>query len=87
MTLAECLKLIYEKPVTPAVINVWFGSLQRYELADERETGVLTEEMRIGWTTCQPILDQGDEFGARLAFRGTYAREVEKARKIDVALR
>ena len=56
-------------------------------MPDERETGVLTEEMRIGWTACQPILDLGDEVGARLAFRETYAREVEKARKIAVAPR
>ena len=48
-------------------------------------TGVLTDEMRIGWATCQPILDQGNEIGARLAFRETYAREVGMARKMAVA--
>ena len=54
---------------------------------DERETGVLTDEMRIGWIACQPILDRGDEVGARLAFRESYARAVEKAQKIAVAPR
>ena len=56
-------------------------------IRDERETAVLTDEMRSGWTACQPILDLGDEVGARLAFRETYHREVENARKMAVAPR
>lgn len=46
---------------------------------DERETGVLTDEMRTGWQTCQPILDVGDEVGARKCFIETYARCVQDA--------
>jgi hypothetical protein len=56
-------------------------------IRDERETGVLSDEMRIGWAACQPILDLGDEVGARLAFRESYTHEVENARKIAVAPR
>jgi hypothetical protein len=56
-------------------------------IRDERETAVLSDEMRIGWIACQPILDLGDEVGARLAFRESYTREVEKARKMAVAPR
>ncbi|NJM13717.1 MAG: hypothetical protein HC889_19350 [Synechococcaceae cyanobacterium SM1_2_3] len=135
----ECMA-VYEKAVTPALLTVWFASLQAYEWAavqaafgryitdprdcrfapkpgdiirhielagasdnrpgadeawgmllrvigDERETGVLSDEMRIGWTACQPIFDLGDEVGARLAFRESYHREVENARKMAVALR
>ena len=69
----------------PGADEAW-GILLRL-VNDERETGVLTEEMRIGWTACQPILDLGDEVGARLAFRETYTREVERARKMAVAPR
>ncbi|NJM13785.1 MAG: hypothetical protein HC889_19775 [Synechococcaceae cyanobacterium SM1_2_3] len=63
----------------PGADEAW-GMLVRL-IQDERETGVLTEEMRAGWTAGQPILDLGDEVGARLAFRETYHREVERARK------
>ena len=69
----------------PGADDAW-GIMLRL-VNDERETGVLTDEMRIGWTACQPILDLGDEVGARLAFRESYAREVEKARKMAVAPR
>ena len=69
----------------PGADEAW-GLLLRV-IRDERETAVLTEEMRIGWTACQPILDLGDEVGARLAFRETYSREVENARKKAVTPR
>jgi len=50
-------------------------------IADERETGVLTDEMRAGWQACQPILDLGDEVGARRCFIEVYARHVADARR------
>ena len=50
-------------------------------IADERETGVLTDEMRAGWQACQPILDLGDEVGARKCFLTVYARHVADARR------
>ena len=34
-------------------------------IRDERETGVLTDEMRAGWQACQPILDLGEMRSAR----------------------
>lgn len=69
----------------PGADEAW-GLLLRV-IRDERETAVLSDEMRIGWIACQPILDLGDEVGARLAFRETYHREVERARKMAVAPR
>ncbi len=69
----------------PGADEAW-GLLLRV-IRDEREAAVLTDEMRAGWTACQPILDLGDEVGARMAFRETYTREVEKARKRAVAAR
>ena len=50
-------------------------------IGDERETGVLTDEMRAGWQACQPILDLGDEVGARRCFIEVYARQVQNARQ------
>lgn len=48
---------------------------------DERLTGVLSDEMREAWGICQPILDLGDEVGARMAFLAAYEREVSQARQ------
>ena len=132
VTLSGCLQVVYDKSVTPAVMNVWFAGLQQYALVDvqaafksyvthpidcrfpprpgdiirhlpttttddghpgpdeawglllrlvndERETGVLTEEMRAGWLVCQPILDLGDEVGARMCFLDVYRRRMQEA--------
>ena len=50
-------------------------------ISDERETGVLTEQMRAGWEACQPILDLGDEVGARMCFLDVYRRRIQDARQ------
>lgn len=63
----------------PGADEAW-GLLLRL-IRDERETGVLTDPMRAGWTTCQPILDQGDEVGARRCFIEVYQRHVQDARQ------
>ena len=62
----------------PGPDEAW-GLLVRL-ISDQRETGVLTEEMRAGWETCQPILDLGDEVGARMCFLDVYRRHVQAAR-------
>ncbi|KAB2923237.1 MAG: hypothetical protein F9K25_18595 [Candidatus Contendobacter sp.] len=57
-------------------------------IRDERETGVLTDEMRAGWAACQPILDLGDEVGARRCFLAVvYARHVQEARQRGLTAR
>ncbi|RUQ35260.1 MAG: hypothetical protein EKK71_13370 [Candidatus Competibacteraceae bacterium] len=60
--------------------NEAWGILLRL-IGDERETGVLTDEMRAGWAACQPVLDLGDEVGARMAFLEVYSRRVHEARQ------
>jgi hypothetical protein len=47
---------------------------------DERETGLLTEEMREGWAACSPILELGDEVGARMCFLETYRKALKISR-------
>ena len=63
----------------PSADEAW-GLLLRL-IRDERETGVLSDEMRAGWATCQPILDLGDEVGARRCFIEVYQRHVQEARQ------
>lgn len=63
----------------PGADEAW-GILSRI-INDERETGVLSEEIREAWGICQPVLDLGDEVGARMTFRESYTRLVEQARQ------
>ena len=131
VAVAGCLTEIYDKAVSPALLDVWFAALAPYPLADvqtaiaahvadpetgrfapkpadiighlpqpaddhpgpeeawgllirfvsdERETGVLTEPMREGWAACSPILELGDEVGARMCFLETYRKALKIAR-------
>jgi hypothetical protein len=47
---------------------------------DETQTIVWTDEMASAWGVALPLLDVGDNVGARLAFREAYARAVTLAR-------
>jgi len=48
---------------------------------DEAETIVWTAEMAEAWSIAKPVMDLGDEVGARMAFRESYGRLVEDARR------
>jgi hypothetical protein len=62
----------------PGPEEAW-GLLIRF-VSDERETGLLTEPMREGWAACSPILELGDEIGARMCFLETYKKALKIAR-------
>jgi hypothetical protein len=47
---------------------------------DEAETVVWTEEIAQAMGIARPVLDAGDEVGARMAFREAYSRIVQAAR-------
>jgi hypothetical protein len=47
---------------------------------DERETVVWTNEMAEAFGLARPLLDAGDEIGARMAFKDAYKRLVDDAR-------
>lgn len=47
---------------------------------DERETVVWTQEMAEAFNVSRPLLETGDEIGARMAFKDAYARLVNEAR-------
>lgn len=47
---------------------------------DERETVVWTQEMAEAFNVCRPLVESGDEIGARMAFKDAYSRLVSAAR-------
>lgn len=53
--------------------------------SDEAATVVWTAEIALALAACRPVLDAGDEVGARMAFREAYSRAVEAARARGVA--
>lgn len=50
--------------------------------SDESETVVWSEEMAQAFTVCQPLLQMGDQIGARMTFKESYLRQVEDARRV-----
>jgi hypothetical protein len=54
---------------------------------DEAATVVWTAETAQAFAACRPVLDLGDEVGARMAFRQTYDRLVAASRARGVAPR
>lgn len=48
---------------------------------DEAETVVWTQEIAAAFDVCRPVLDAGDEVGARMAFKDAYNRLVTEARR------
>ncbi len=62
----------------PGAEEAWATALRS---ADERETVVWSAEMVEAFAIARPVLDAGDEVGARMAFRETYDRLVGAARR------
>lgn len=65
----------------PGAEEAWAMSLIA---RDEHRSLVWTAEMAQAWAACKPVMDLGDEVGARMAFREVYATAVEKARRARV---
>lgn len=49
---------------------------------DERDTVVWTEEIAEAWSVAQSVID-GDEIGARMAFKAAYLRITEQSRGVN----
>lgn len=62
----------------PGSDEAWASALAS---ADERETVVWSTEIAEAFTAARPVLEAGDEVGARMAFRQTYDRLVAAARR------
>lgn len=62
----------------PTADEAWAISIKA---RDEADTVVWTEEMAQAWGICKPVMDCGDEVGARMAFRASYERLVADAKR------
>jgi len=61
----------------PGAEEAWATALTS---RDEAATVVWTDETAQAFAACRPVLEMGDEVGARMAFRQTYERLVSEAR-------
>ena len=66
----------------PGADEAWSMSIAA---RDERDTVVWTDEMAQAWSTAGPVMEMGDETGARMAYRQAYDRLVGDARKAGAA--
>ena len=66
----------------PGPEEAWALTIRAF---DESETVVWTDEMAKAMEIAQPIMQMGDEVGARMAFKESYTRQVDDARKSRVA--
>lgn len=76
-TLAAILQRIQAADGRPGKDEAWSIAL---EASDESATVVMTAEILQAMTAAQPVLDQGDKIGARMAFMSAYERLVTIAR-------
>jgi hypothetical protein len=77
LTLAAILERIHAGDGRPGKDEAWSIALAA---SDERETVVLTDEIRTAMNASVPILAAGDKIGARMAFMSAYERLVSQAR-------
>jgi hypothetical protein len=68
----------------PEVNEAWAISLRS---RDERDTVVWTQECAEAFSAATPVLQMGDEIGARMAFKDAYTRIVETNRAAGVPSR
>jgi Sec-independent protein translocase protein TatA len=71
-------KLCREHDGRPGVEEAWAIAITSQ---DEAETVVWTAECAEAFALCQPVLQMGDEVGARMAFKEAYNRIVSQARQ------
>lgn len=74
---SDIIDIINQQDGRPSADEAWPQALKA---ADESLSFVWTEEMAKAWYQCQPVFEQGDEIGARMAFRQTYQRLIDDAR-------
>jgi hypothetical protein len=63
----------------PEVDEAWSIALRS---RDERDTVVWTDEIAEAWSVAQSVID-GDEIGARMAFKAAYLRITEQSRGVN----
>lgn len=78
LTLASIIERINRNDGHLGANEAWAIALQA---SDESATVVITEQITNAVAAAKPILDNGDEVGARMAFIEAYKRYVDKARQ------
>lgn len=73
LTLAAVLERINAIDGRPTANEAWAVALRGF---DEAQTIITNEEINEAMRAARPILDAGDEVGARMAFRDSYERIV-----------
>lgn len=66
----------------PGVEEAWALAMRS---SDEGDTVVWTSEVAEAMGVCQPILNAGDEVGARMAFKEAYTRIIDAARRARIS--
>lgn len=79
-TPAEVLQIIRERTQAqwPSADEAWSIALQAM---DEDQTVVWCREIAKAWGIARPIAEEGDNIGARMAFRESYRRLVREAQE------
>lgn len=65
-------------PKHPSADEAWAIAIKA---RDEAETVVWTSQMAQAWGICKPVMDGGDEVGARMAFKSAYERITADAKR------
>ena len=78
LTLAAIIERIQRTDGHPEPSEAWAIALQAN---DESRTVVMTEQIQKAFYSAQPILDNGDAVGARMAFIDAYRRMTDEARQ------
>lgn len=78
LTLAAVIERIQRTDGHPEPSEAWAIALQA---SDESRTVVMTEQIQKAFYSAQPILDNGDAIGARMAFIDAYRRMTDEARQ------
>ncbi len=78
LTLAAIIERIQRVDGHPEPNEAWAIALQA---SDERCTVVITEQIQSALRAAQPIIDNGDAIGGRMAFIEAYRRTVEATRQ------
>jgi len=82
LTLAAIIERINRSDGHLGANEAWAIALQA---SDESATVVTTEQITKAMAMAKPVLDNGDEVGARMAFIDAYKRLVDQARQAGIA--
>jgi hypothetical protein len=78
LTLAAIIERLQSADSRPGANEAWGIAIAGF---DEAETVVTNDEIMAAMSAARPVMDSGDEIGARMAFRDAYERIVRESRE------